>query len=221
MQSTSKKSRSSRVETTSMKLSGIRDARELLSDRRTSIPVTDYIKSLKEQIQNSEKNARNMFKELQSAKRDLLEYLQGAELEDKDHGRKGERHDGRQRVCRRSEERTRGRSRDERRDRGRTRDETRRSSQDKKRSRDHRRTSPERESKSRKSSPSPERGSEDPSDWKVIPPSEVDVSFERLAHRFVELFSLLVQSISVLLLHYKVEDRNCHVCSASNCGIST
>jgi len=82
---------------------------------------------------------------------------------------------GRKRACRRQEEeRPRHRSRDEMRNRERTRDEIRRKSQEKKRSRDHRRPSPERESKSRKSSPSPARGSEEPSQWKIIPPSEVD-----------------------------------------------
>jgi len=180
VRSTTQKSRGSRVESVAGKLGGIRDARELISDRRTAVPVPDYIKSLKDQILNSEKNARHMFKELQSAKRHLLDYLQVAEMgdTDKDRGGNSDRHEERKRVCRRQEqERPRDRARDETRDRVKSRDETRRKSQDKKRSRDHRRPSPERESRkssSRKSSPIPDRGSEDPSQWKVIPPSEVD-----------------------------------------------
>jgi hypothetical protein len=141
------------------KLSGVRDARELISDRRATIPVTDYIKSLKKQIQSSEENARHMFRELQSAKRDLLDYLQVAELGDGDKERNSHRQE-RKRACKRQgEERSRDRLHQDIRHRERSRDETRRKYEDKKRSRDHRKDSPERESRSRKSSPSPDRGS--------------------------------------------------------------
>ena len=223
-------------------MNGIKDARELLSDRRPTIPVTDYIKSLKEQIQNSEKNARHMFRELQTAKRDLLDYLQGAGLREDEENLDSDRHQERKRSCRRrdgdrdrvrggermrdrDEDRTRNRDggrirdrdlertrvRDEIRDRGRSREEpkVRRMSPERKRSRDHRRPSPERES--RKSSSSTERGSEDPSQWKIIPPSEVDVSVKRFSRRFVKLFSFLVQTLSVSLLHFKVDHGLCHI----------
>ena len=207
-------------------MSGIRDARELLSDRRTTIPVTDYIKSLKEQIQNSEKNARHMFRELQTAKRDLLDYLQGAGL--RDDNLDSDRLEERKRVCRRrdvdrdlvrdekrtrvrDEERTRVRDEERTRDRdgkrtrdredirhrGRSREEhkVRRNSPERTGSRNNRRPSPVRESRSSKSSSSSERGSEDPSQWKIIPPSEVDVSSKRFSHRFVKLFSFLVKQL--------------------------
>ena len=85
---------------------------------------------------------------------------------------------------------------------------------EKKRSREHRRPSPERQSKSktssRKSSPNPIEESEDPSQWKIIPPSEVDVSPKRFAQRFLQLFAFLF-SISVLLLFSEVKDGKCHL----------
>lgn len=180
--SSSHSSRGHRAEKVAAKLGGIRDARELISDRRTTVPVTDYIKSLKDQIRNSEKNARHMFRELRSAKRDLLDCIQIAELgepEKERDPRNSVRHEEKRGVCRRQEGgRPHDRSREETRDRERSRDEMRRKPVEKKRSREHRRPSPERQSKSRtssrKSSPNPIEESEDPSQWKIIPPSEVD-----------------------------------------------
>lgn len=155
----------------SQNVNGVRDARELLSEKRTHethVPVTEYVKSLKEQIRSSEINARKIFKELQSTKKDLMTYLKESGDSGGDNYRLKEcSRDNRER---RSEKK---RLDDQPPHKSRESSKNRQKSPERKRSRTHgKSTSPGCES--RRSSSSPDRGSEHPDHWNILSPSQVD-----------------------------------------------
>ena len=138
----------------------VRDARELLSEKRSHVPVTQYVKSLKDQIRSSEANARNIFKELQSTKKDLMTYLRESD------GSKGE--NNKIEYCKDRDERRRKNTLVESRTK-------RKKSRVESRPHDRRRSSSP-VSEKKRSSCSPDKGSGTPEDWKVLSPSQVDVS---------------------------------------------
>lgn len=157
-----------------------------------------------------------MFDELQNAKKHLLDYIHSTEVSECDNPTRRDKRCRRERVYDEVRTRDHRRTRDELSQRSRgssrpvTRDETgqrrRHENADRKQSRDHRRSSQEHHHKSRKSQNCP--GSEDPTSWKIIAPSDVDVSVKKFSLRFLKLFSFVIQSIGVLLLNFEVEDGN-------------
>ena len=191
----------------SQNVNGVRDARELLSEKRTHethVPVTEYVKSLKEQIRSSEINARKIFKELQSTKKDLMTYLKESGDSGGDNYRLKEcSRDNRER---RSEKK---RLDDQPPHKSRESSKNRQKSPERKRSRTHgKSTSPGCES--RRSSSSPDRGSEHPDHWNILSPSQVDVSHRKISQRFFIYHILLcltsVIVFSLLQCYLRVKD---------------
>ena len=170
------------------KLLGVRDARELISRPRAASPptITDYIRNLEQQIRNSEKGARMLVAEARNAKRDLDKYLEDSELKELTDRREERRR--REPCTRKREENVEDRSRERRKPRERSREQ-------KKPHESSRRPHQSREARSRKSDSSERTGGEDPASWKIIHPSEVDVSRKQFSARFMKLFDLFLNSL--------------------------